>query len=210
MKPWMENKGYFFIVHRDFISLVCERQIDLRLGQPDLLSTTPHHSPLTIHADGRIVLSHSVHTVPFIIPEHHMIGVCADADAPHTVQCRLKDLTLLLVGVVVVYDHLVIFAAGENVRETRMEDNAIDIGFVPCECLNASLCLVIPHLHCLQHQSFRILEYEIVTSCDDVGFVTTRIVVDTVHTLLMSHERVVALTVTDGPDLLEMEYLIKL
>ena len=43
--------------------------------------------------------------------------------------------------------------------------------------------------------------YQIITSCDEVGFVRSRVVVQTINTLLVPSEAVIAVTLGQRPNL---------
>lgn len=81
-----------------------------------------------------------------------------------------------------------------------MVDNTVNISLVACQGLNACLGLVIPHLDCLKIINKK-LKYKIITSCNDVGLVVSRIEINAVNTLAMACHGVVAMTVIDRPEL---------
>ena len=81
-----------------------------------------------------------------------------------------------------------------------MVNDAVDIGLVACQGLNACLGLVIPHLDRLEITAKR-KQYKIITSGNDVRLVVSRIEIHAVNSLSMACHGVVAVAVIDRPEL---------
>ena len=97
-------------------------------------------------------------------------------------------------------DHTVVLAGGEQIGKAWMEVDGRNVVLVTGESLNASLGLVVPYTDCLGVRDER-KDYQVITSCDEIGFVSSGIVVQTINTFLMAGETVVATTLSERPNL---------
>ena len=130
-----------------------------------------------------------------------MVGMIADANTPSTVQRGLDDHTFLFVCVVMINQHTVIFTASKNIRKARVIDRTVDVGLMTGQCLNTCLGLIVPHFSSLFFRNGG-KRYKIITTCDNIRFIISRIVVNTVDSLFMTKQGIIALAAANRPNLL--------